>query len=798
MTQATAPFASLSRKPVGESSQHRAAAVDRDDTIKTGRSLAGPLKGAGAEGYLRRYKAKYLLLKILGQKPWGAVTAASLFVLLTAAASAQGVLTVTPTRSSTTLAGNGNASYTGDNGAATSATVALPRAVAYDANGNLFIADTNNHVVREATPAGVITTVAGSGVEGFGGDNGPATAALLDTPTGVAVDASGNVYIADSHNHRIRKVSGGVITTIAGTGTAGFSGDGAAATAAQLALPSGIAVDATGNIYIADTNNHRIREISNGTITTIAGDGEELFAGDGAAATSAALDSPTGVAVSSTGTVYIADRLNQRVRSFTVGGTITTVAGNGTLSFSGDGAAASSAALARPSGVGVDAAGNVYIADTDNQRIRQINQQSGAGTIATVAGSGTQGFGGDSGPATAAILNSPRAIGVDVLGNLSISDAQNNRVRGGALPNLPFGSDGVGIPSPPQTVTLANTGTAPITVSSVGFTGAFAAGTTGTCSATPIVLAPGVICTLPVVFAPTALGAVTGSITVGGIGTSSQTVLLTGTGVQSGSSVSVTTSVPTALIGQSVTLTATVKPAGLGTATGQVTFYDGTTVIGTSTLTGGSASLTVTNLANGTHGITAAYVGSSIFAGSTSPGLTQIVEDFQLAVSGVSVLSVVPGSSATFSGVLTSLNGPFSYPVVLSLSGLPPGATATFTPPSVTPGATPTLFTLIVRTVATIVEAPQRRFFAAGAIGLALILFPFTRRTRRKARGLRLLSSVVALLCLGSLTAISGCGFGSGIFAQKPNTYPITLIGTATGANGYTLQHTITVNLTVQ
>ncbi len=293
--------------------------------------------------------------KRLSQLSLQALAAALLFavpVLL----HAQGILAVTPSSSVITSAGTGAVGNTGDGGQATFAKLAGPSAVAYDANGNLYLADAQNDVIREVSKAGVITTVAGiQDQESYGGDGGPATFAYLDTPTGVAVDGSGNVYIADSHNQRIRKVSGGTITTIAGNGTPGFSGDAGLATAAQLWLPSAVAVDATGSIYIADTNNQRIREITGTTIHTIAGNGEELFAGDGATATAAVLDSPTGIAVDAVGNIYIADRHNQRIRMVTPAGTISTLAGSGTASFSGafagDGASATASALAKPSGV---------------------------------------------------------------------------------------------------------------------------------------------------------------------------------------------------------------------------------------------------------------------------------------------------------------------------------------------------------------------------------------------------------------------------------------------------------------
>lgn len=186
------------------------------------------------------------------------VLVAALFLGLQESLPAQGILSITPGRTASTTAGTGTVGYTSGSGPATAAALATPAALAYDSAGNLYLADADNHVIRKISTGGIITTIAGAGIEGYAGDGAPATAAQLDTPTGVAIDASGNVYVADSHNHRIREISGGTITTFAGTGTPGFSNDGVSATTAQLSLPSGVAVDKSGNVYIADTNNHRI------------------------------------------------------------------------------------------------------------------------------------------------------------------------------------------------------------------------------------------------------------------------------------------------------------------------------------------------------------------------------------------------------------------------------------------------------------------------------------------------------------------------------------------------------------
>ena len=331
------------------------------------------------------------------------------------------------------VAGNGTIGYSGDGDQSILASINNPVGIAVDGAGNIYFADSFNSRVRKvAIGTGVITTIAGTGAINFSGDNGPAASASLYYPYDVAIDTSGNLLIADNGNNRIRRVDArtGVITTVAGNGTKGYSGDNGPATSASLNGPLGVSFDTVGNLYIADTFNSRIRKVAIGTgiITTIAGNGTAGFSGDNGPAAAASIYYPYNVAADSAGNLFIADNGNNRIRKVdAVTGAITTVAGNGTKGYSGDNGPATSASLNGPLGVSFDTAGNLYVADTSNNRIRQVAAVTG--TITTIAGNGTADYSGDYGPATLAHLNGPGRVTVDGSGNIYIADGNNKRIR---------------------------------------------------------------------------------------------------------------------------------------------------------------------------------------------------------------------------------------------------------------------------------------------------------------------------------------------------------------------------------
>ncbi len=329
-----------------------------------------------------------------------------------------------------TYAGDGIAGYSGDGGSCAAAQLHTPAYITLDNFGNLFIVDFDNNVIRKINTLGIISTIAGNGIQGYGGDNGPATAANLSAPTGVACDRFGNLYIADWGNNLIRKVnSSGIITTVAGIagGVGGYSGDNGLAFAARLNEPAGITLDYSGNIYFSDLGNYRVRKINtDGVISTIAGNGTPGYSGDNGPATAAQFVYLGYLAVSSSDEVYVADWENRRVRKVSTLGIVTTVAGNGLVGNSGDDGAATNAKLNAPNAVNFDDSGNYYISDNLAHVIRKVNP---SGIISTVVGNGTMGFSGDGGPATAAQLNRPNSVIFNSSGNMYFADGYNNRIR---------------------------------------------------------------------------------------------------------------------------------------------------------------------------------------------------------------------------------------------------------------------------------------------------------------------------------------------------------------------------------
>jgi hypothetical protein len=767
---------------------------------------------------------------------------------------------------------------------ASTASLVQPTGLAFDAARNLYIADTNNNVVLQVTIDGIINTVAGNGDQGFAGDSGAATSAQLDSPVGIAIDRAGDLYIADSHNNRIREVSGGTIQTIAGNGVAGFSGDGGLATAAQLDRPNAVAVDSLGNVFIADTDNHRIREIKGTSITTAAGDGEQTYSGDGGLAKAAGLDSPSGITVDSAFNLYISDTHNQRVRMVTAAtGVISTLAGTGVKTFSGDGAAVT-ATLARPRGVAVDGSGTVYIVDSDNERIRTVS----AGTVTTVAGNGTQGMSGNGGPATSTSLDTPDAVAIN--GSVvAVSDTGNQRVlelQGGnanTIAGQGNGSESLNLTGPASVVYGTGTLTAtfkngsntaagnvtfydnatssPTVIVATPFSGNVAGLNTSTLSVgthiivasyagdandpaitsgvhvliiTPVQLTavantvdllygqaiPALSGTLAGVL-PQDVGKVTASFASTASSTSSPgtypiSVTLTGSaagnytvvlGAASGSVIIAKAPTQTTLnassatpnLGSPITFTAVAASTTTGATTGTVNFYNGTALLNTSPIqmSNGTAALTLSTLSLGAQSITAVYNGDTNFLTSTSNALTETVMPspaFTISASPGSQ-TILPGATATYVLALAPSNATFVNPVSLSVSGLPTGTTATFTPSSIAAGSGPSTSTLTIATSKQSALLNRKLGSRSFPPALALLVFSlmFNRRFRRNAarlsRGGRMLA---LLLLLAAFSGLAACG-GGGFFSHPKQTATITI----TAVSGSVTQ-TTSVTLTVQ
>jgi sugar lactone lactonase YvrE len=593
-----------------------------------------------------------------------------------------------------------------DGNAANSASLNDPTGIAVDGWGNMFIADRGHNRIRKVPAAtGIISTLAGSGSPGYTGDGLASTSpgVSVNAPWGVALDSLGNVYIADTGNNVVRKITAatGIITTVAGTGLSGSSGDGGPATAATLNQPQGVTVDGNGNLYIADTANHRIRRVdSTGAITTIAGNGAPGYLGDGGPALAAELNLPLAVAVDPAGNLIIPDSANNAVREvkatngiISAGSTIITVAGTGTGGDTGDGALATQATLLTPSGVIADAAGNVYIADTGNSSIRKVS--SATGFITTIARNNTGVYiYNNRGPYAISIWG-PAGMFLDGGDDLYFADSLNNRIREiqSNLGFLDFTGSLVaeGAQSAPQYQTIENDGNAALDLTSVS------AGNNTVLAAAPAactVVSAGSSgspslevngsCAIGAIFAPLQAGApLFGNVDVNGNMPNSplETQLIGGTTDQDSTSIALTSNVNPSGFGQSVTFTATVISAGTGAPTGTVTFLDGTSALGAPVAvnSSGQASLSTAALAVGLHAIAASYGGDSSNLASTSAVLTQTVLEATSTMLASSVNPSAVGQGVTFTATVAALGG----------GGAAPDGTVTFTDGNATLSSVP-------------------------------------------------------------------------------------------------------------
>jgi len=714
-----------------------------------------------------------------------------------------GTLVLTPGATLQPVVGSGTKGNGSNRNSAADKLLRSPAGVAYDSAGNLYIADRNNHMVRRAAKDGTIQIVAGTGRQGFSGDGAAATQAELDSPSGVGLDSKGNLYIVDSRNHRIRMVDlSGVITTIAGDGVAGFSDDDSLATKAHLRSPEGLSLGPDDTLYIADSGNHRVRKISKaGLITTVAGNGEEGFGGDGGIATTAELDTPTSLALDGNGQLYIADRDNERIRIVDVNGLIRTVAGSSSHSYVGGRGAAASASLTRPNGVAIDSSGNIFVADEGNHRIQQI----GPTVFGTVAGNGMQGVSGDAGPVLEGELDSPAALAVDESGDVVFSDRGNARIRRIASSLIDYGDVAVGHSGSPVPVTITNSGAGSLLVEEITVSTGFSANS-GDCGDLPFTLPSRGHCVTQVSPVSVVSGVTTGSFVVSGDGmlqilplkvmgiTSGKKQYTTETKIDTGGSIQ--------YVGLPLVITAHVSSIeSQGTPTGSIGFSDGDASIGSAVLgVDGTAKLSTSSLSPGDHALAATYAGDESYLASTSKILNQrisMLSDFLLVAdsSGMSK-SIKAGDTATFYFSLMPQAGSFDYPVSFQAVGLPSGVTYSFEPSSLVPGSDGKVIALMVKTAVLPLKQPAKKLDSALFLGFLVIPIAFSLRRRL----------LILFVGVGVTFLMYGCGNGGLFGGSKEVTgekkgdsqnYSLVISGQAVGYGGVTLVHSIPATLTV-
>jgi hypothetical protein len=726
----------------------------------------------------------------------------------------------------TIIAGSGAQGFGGDGGAATSAQLNSPQGVAIGPDGTLYIADTGNQRIR-AVVAGQIATFAGSGVVGFAGDHGAALAAAFDGASALAVDTTGALLVCDTLNHRVRRISDGQIATLAGSGVQGFAGDGAAAVAAQLDTPSGVAVGADGRVYVADSHNDRIRVIAvDGTISTFAGSGVRGFAGDGSAAVAAELALPRGLMVTSAGALLFADSNNQRVRMVDAKGVITTIAGSGVQGSASDGNASATAGLDTPRGVAVSTFGSPVFADAMNHLVRESvgngNLYVPAGlaparvSTVTLSAAATETYGQAS--ATVSVLGAagtPQGT-VELLDGTSVV-AQTTLVAGaasfapGSLAVGPhtlsaaFLGDGVN-PTATSGVASVSVGTAVVTATANAATieyGQAIPALTGTLSGVLVQDSGDVT----VVFSTTA-GALAapgvypiGAALTGSASGNYSVVLSAASGsLQIDQAASLTAEQPLAqssYAGLPLVLTADVASTTQGIPTGMVSFSDSGAVVATATLVGGVASATYLSPAAGGHSITANYSGDIDFEASSSQAVITTVgamPDFTIAVSGGATQTVSAGGIASYSITIAAKAAPFTGVVELSASGMPAGGVVTFSPPQTVPGAGSATVTMSVQTLAA--SSRVEPFDGGRSLLAALLLLPLSFVLRRRRLVFR---AVFTCSMMFVLAGAVGCGARSiSTAALVEQDFTLQVTGTATNLVGAVVSHSTTVRLVVQ
>lgn len=759
-----------------------------------------------------------------------------------------------------------------------------PTSVAYDAAGNLYFAESQNNVVRRLAPDGSLTTVAGSSLQGFSGDGGDALAAALDTPRGVTLDAVGNLYIADTHNNRIRRVDAQthVITTMAGTGAAGYSGDGGAATSAQLRLPLALALDGAQHLLLADSGNHRVRsiELGSGVISTVAGDGRQGFAGDGGPATEASFDSPSGLVLDPSGDLFIADAGNRRVREVSAATRqVVTVAG----------ATGSAVPLSRPEGLTLNTRGGLLISDAGNQCVYLLDLATGR--LSIIAGKRVQAFGGDNGLATLAMLNTPTDVAIAPDGDLAIADSGNSRIRlvstaadgtistvagkGSKVPVTLAVSGGVAqqYGSASMSVRLSGAAVAEGSVSlrvnaaageSQVFSGALLAGVAtfdlhllpaggyqllarwagdGSSSAAtseavaltiqPLPLHAGVSSwTMVYGCAPPAFGGSLSGVLPQDQGRVSLEVALPpAPSLTPGVyplvvSLSGAAAANYALAGGEGQLTVTKAPVQLlmseadgglllstksttsGVPGGAVTLLNaaGGSVGSVPLDAAGSATLSTASLAPGAYTLFAVYSGDAdFFPAQSAPQTIQIgvttapaqASDFVLSSVGSGVVSAPAGGTAAFPLQVRPTGDALASPILLTVAGLPLGATASFSPGLIPPGGGASVATLTVQLPrTTTADLRGERSTTLVALGMLspLLLTPWARRR------LRSLPLLLSLLAVAGPVILAGCGdrvASTPTGSAAPHIYPLVVTATTTLGSGSALQHTASVTLTV-